>query len=489
MRSQVPLKLVDAHVNSCLDKGPAHAARGGGGGGGGAHRSRVNRVAWENMWRGMAASPEDAARAWDAALEDAAARVDRPVFVKQMTPSIISGGFWFSLPWGSLPEEILSCVDLDAPKCTIYLQGEGDVMYPCVWLKRPTGAGLSGGWRGFAIAHALNTADALVFERAPGDGPLVLLVTIHRAQEPTDAQLKAGRAFAEANAQRAAAAAAAGEAWPEVTMSAPPAPAGSMGAAAKAAPPADVEDEDDAPEPLFYVEMIMDHKRERGVDKYLIKWEGYGHEHDTWEPASSLDAPPHSYKWAKPSGAAAVTPSRAQKGSDALAPASAAEEHAALGSEQRPKRRGGKRAPRAITQTADAPPPPPEMLATLAPPLSSPAASPGSELKKSRSGKRKPLPAAPAERSADVPPAKRSKSTASASSPPAAAAAEGEIFIVEEILDYARLRGKEWFLIKWKGYGSEHNTWEPRSCLNAGPHTYKWAATATKPPELAEHSR
>ena len=26
----MPLKLVDAHVNSCLDKGPAHAARGGG---------------------------------------------------------------------------------------------------------------------------------------------------------------------------------------------------------------------------------------------------------------------------------------------------------------------------------------------------------------------------------------------------------------------------------------------------------------------------
>ena len=28
--SQVPLKLVDAHVNSCLDKGPAHAGRGSG---------------------------------------------------------------------------------------------------------------------------------------------------------------------------------------------------------------------------------------------------------------------------------------------------------------------------------------------------------------------------------------------------------------------------------------------------------------------------
>ena len=30
--SQVPLKLVDAHVNSCLDKGPSHAGRGSGAG-------------------------------------------------------------------------------------------------------------------------------------------------------------------------------------------------------------------------------------------------------------------------------------------------------------------------------------------------------------------------------------------------------------------------------------------------------------------------
>ncbi|XP_023213946.1 histone-lysine N-methyltransferase SUV39H2-like [Centruroides sculpturatus] len=36
---------------------------------------------------------------------------------------------------------------------------------------------------------------------------------------------------------------------------------------------------------------------------------------------------------------------------------------------------------------------------------------------------------------------------------------------VEEIVDYVRDKYKEWYLIKWKGWESEFNTWEPYSNL------------------------
>jgi hypothetical protein len=163
--------------------------------GAGERRPRASsRVVLDAVWRGFAASPEAAAAAFDAAVDDAAERVDRAVFIKQMMPSIISGGFWFSLPCATLPAAVVAAVDQDAAKSTIWLEDADGVLFPCVWLKRPTGAGLSGGWRGFAIAHALNTADALVFEHvAVGSAasPLRLRVTIHRAQAPTAEQARA----------------------------------------------------------------------------------------------------------------------------------------------------------------------------------------------------------------------------------------------------------------------------------------------------------
>ena len=37
-----------------------------------------------------------------------------------------------------------------------------------------------------------------------------------------------------------------------------------------------------------------------------------------------------------------------------------------------------------------------------------------------------------------------------------------EEYEVEAIIDHKREKGTWWYLIKWKGYGPESNTWEPR---------------------------
>uniref|UniRef100_A0A803JKB7 Chromo domain-containing protein n=1 Tax=Xenopus tropicalis TaxID=8364 RepID=A0A803JKB7_XENTR len=47
-------------------------------------------------------------------------------------------------------------------------------------------------------------------------------------------------------------------------------------------------------------------------------------------------------------------------------------------------------------------------------------------------------------------------------------------FEVEDILDY-RLRGRQHqYLVKWKGYGPEENSWEPRSWVSASDTHAPW---------------
>jgi len=46
---------------------------------------------------------------------------------------------------------------------------------------------------------------------------------------------------------------------------------------------------------------------------------------------------------------------------------------------------------------------------------------------------------------------------------------EQEEFDVEEILDTHIRRKRREYLVKWKGYGSEDNTWEPESNLEHSP--------------------
>jgi hypothetical protein len=40
---------------------------------------------------------------------------------------------------------------------------------------------------------------------------------------------------------------------------------------------------------VYNVEEIVGHRRNNGREEYLIKWEGYGEEENTWEPVSNLD--------------------------------------------------------------------------------------------------------------------------------------------------------------------------------------------------------
>ncbi|PWA62313.1 B3 DNA binding domain-containing protein [Artemisia annua] len=79
-----------------------------------------------------------------------------PSFVKLMLPSHVTGCFWLGLP--------KNFCDAHLPKddVTVVLVDEDDQEYNTKYLDRKTG--LSGGWRGFSIAHKLLAGDALVFQ-------------------------------------------------------------------------------------------------------------------------------------------------------------------------------------------------------------------------------------------------------------------------------------------------------------------------------------
>jgi hypothetical protein len=41
----------------------------------------------------------------------------------------------------------------------------------------------------------------------------------------------------------------------------------------------------DTDEPVFDIDLIIDHRGKPGQYEYLIKWKGYSDEDNTWEPA------------------------------------------------------------------------------------------------------------------------------------------------------------------------------------------------------------
>ncbi|KAJ0929136.1 putative transcription factor B3-Domain family [Helianthus annuus] len=79
-----------------------------------------------------------------------------PSFVKSMLPSHVTGGFWLGFP--------KKFCDAHMPKQdeTVVLLDENDQEFNTKFLVDKTG--LSGGWRGFSIAHNLLEGDTLVFQ-------------------------------------------------------------------------------------------------------------------------------------------------------------------------------------------------------------------------------------------------------------------------------------------------------------------------------------
>ncbi|CAL5349108.1 unnamed protein product [Camellia sinensis] len=95
---------------------------------------------------------------------------DYPTFLKPMTQSHVTGGFWLGLP-------VHFCRrNLPRRDETVTLVDEEGEEYPTVYLARK--AGLSGGWRGFSIDHGLVDGDAIVFQLIR---PTVFKVYIIRA--------------------------------------------------------------------------------------------------------------------------------------------------------------------------------------------------------------------------------------------------------------------------------------------------------------------
>ncbi|KAI8554462.1 hypothetical protein RHMOL_Rhmol05G0101000 [Rhododendron molle] len=114
--------------------------------------------------------------AMDRALEvQAKLAPEFPSFVKLMLPSHVTGGFWLSFPkW-------FSNSHLPKNDDTVTLLGESDKEYATKYLIDKNG--LSGGWRGFSIAHRLLEGDVLVFQLVQ---PCKFKVYIVRANGFTD---------------------------------------------------------------------------------------------------------------------------------------------------------------------------------------------------------------------------------------------------------------------------------------------------------------
>lgn len=100
---------------------------------------------------------------------------DFPTFVKSMLPSHVSGGFWLGLTVHfcktALPkhDDVITLID-----------EKGDE-YPTIYLARKTG--LSGGWKGFAVAHDLADGDALVFQLIRPTTFKVYIVRVNGSEE------------------------------------------------------------------------------------------------------------------------------------------------------------------------------------------------------------------------------------------------------------------------------------------------------------------
>ncbi|OVA02215.1 B3 DNA binding domain [Macleaya cordata] len=81
---------------------------------------------------------------------------EHPSFVKSMVRSHVYSCFWLGLPRQFCKDH------LPSNELKMVLEDENGVEYDTIYIG--SRAGLSGGWRGFALDHKLDDGDAVVFE-------------------------------------------------------------------------------------------------------------------------------------------------------------------------------------------------------------------------------------------------------------------------------------------------------------------------------------
>uniref|UniRef100_A0A7N2KRW6 TF-B3 domain-containing protein n=1 Tax=Quercus lobata TaxID=97700 RepID=A0A7N2KRW6_QUELO len=98
-----------------------------------------------------------------------------PIFTKSMQPYHVAGGFWLGLPSNFSERNLPSH---DAVMTLIDEDGDG---YPTKYLAKKSG--LSGGWKGFAVAHHLAYGDALVFQLIGRTTFKVYIIRVNGSEE------------------------------------------------------------------------------------------------------------------------------------------------------------------------------------------------------------------------------------------------------------------------------------------------------------------
>eukprot|EP00667_Euglena_gracilis_P012071 EG_transcript_12379 len=235
---------------------------------------------WAVGWVNTVWPATESVRATLARAEEAAAQSSGPTGVKVMLPSHVAGGFWLQLP-----SEFTRCLPQAMGKHALVLQDTEGADSPVVWLRRGvSGGGLSGGWRGFAIAHRLAVGDVVLFEKTDDR---TIRASIFRAVSDADRQaLAASRAAPECtatNIDTVAGGDRSGSAEDlEVALTLEPDKC--IKSVELSGDPKEDEEEEEVE---YVVEKILSHRvNEAGGVEYQTAWLGY--DDVTWEPRGSF---------------------------------------------------------------------------------------------------------------------------------------------------------------------------------------------------------
>lgn len=235
----------------------------------------------------------------------------------------------------------------------------------------------------------------------------------------------------------------------------------------------------------YEVEDIVDHKTEKGKTIFLIRWKGWAPESDTWEAEATLSCPAIVTKYKK--SHMAESPDKAKKKST-KAPKSPAKKtpqkdkdyEVQLIVDQKTEKGKKLYLVRWKGWTPDTDSWEPEASLNC-PDL----------IKKFKDQQEKKRPAAPKRGSSKktnyteveedeevYQPLSKKPKVASKSN-----ATKAENYEVEDIVDHKNEKGKKLYLVKWKGWASSSNTWEPESSLSCPDIVKKYLAKQTKASE------